>query len=197
MQKFKQLFRDSLREFKSTKTLCVLGMLGALSIVFYMISSQFDFGLQLTLDPLCNIMASCLFGPAAGAIFCGAMDLLNFLINPRGPLCIGLTINAILSGFFMGTMLYKKKITIPRVFLVCLINDVVINAVLGTLWLALMYGKNSILAWIIAWFPSRLSKNLIMPIFEALVITAVYKALEKGGLIHMIRQPLGHFKRNS
>ena len=196
MRKINQMFQDSFREFKSTKTLCVLGMLGALSIVFYMISSQFDFGLQLTLDPLCNIMASCLFGPAAGAIFGGAMDLLNFVINPRGPLCIGLTFNAVLSGIFMGTFLYKKKITIPRVFLVCLINDVVINAVLGTFWLALMYGKNSLTAWIITWFPSRLSKNLVMPVFEALVIVAVYKALEKGGLISLLRQPLGH-KRKS
>lgn len=194
MQKFIQLLKDSLREFKNTRALCVLGMLGALSIVFYLISSQFEFGLQITLDPLCNILVDCLFGPAAGAIFGGAMDLLNFFVSPRGAFCPGLTLNAALSGILIGSVLYKKKITFRRVFTVCLINDVMINAVLGTFWLALMYGKDSIMAWIITWFPSRLSKNLIMPVFEALVIVVIYKALEKGGMIQMLRQPLGHKK---
>ena len=98
MQKINETLKNSLNELKNIKVLCVLGMLGALSIVLYTITVQITDVLQIGFDPVCNILADCLFGPVVGAIFGGAMDMLNFFLNPRGAFNPGLTLNAIISG---------------------------------------------------------------------------------------------------
>lgn len=186
MQKNKQFFQSSLNEFKNIKVLCVLGMLGALSIVLYTMTFQVTDVLQLGFDPVCNILADCLFGPVVGSIFGGAMDMLNFFLNPRGTFNAGLTLNAIISGLFIGSMFYKRKPTPIRLLIVLLIDHVILNAFLGTFWLYLVNGSG-----MLAWFPTRLISNLVKPFLETIIILIIYKALETSGLLQMLRQPFG------
>ena len=180
-----QKFKDSLKELKNIKVLCVLGMLGALSIVLYTVTVQITDVLQIGFDPVCNILADCLFGPAIGAIFGGAMDMLNFFLNPRGAFNPGLTLNAIISGLFIGSMFYKKKPTPVKLCIVLLIDHVVLNAFLGTFWLYLVNGSG-----MLAWFPTRLASNLAKPFIETVIILIIYNGLEHSGLLQMIRKPL-------
>lgn len=182
-------FKSSLAELKNIKVLCVLGMLGALSIVLYTVTFQVTDALQIGLDPVCNILADCIFGPVVGAIFGGAMDMLNFFLNPRGPFNPGLTLNAIVSGLFIGSMFYKKKPTPVKLLIVLLIDHVILNAFLGTFWLYLVNGKG-----MLAWFPTRLTSNLVKPFIETVIILIIYGALEKSGLLQMLRKPFGSKK---
>ena len=76
-----------------------------------------------------------------------------------------------------------------RVFIIRFINSIVINVIMGTYWLDVMYGKG-----FIALLPTRLIKNVVMVPIETIIFIAIYKALEKGGVIQMLRQPLGHRK---
>ena len=181
-----QKMKESLSELKNIKVLCVLGMLGGLSIVLYTITFQLTDVLQIGFDPVCNILADCLFGPAVGAIFSGAMDMLNFFLNPRGPFNPGLTLNAVISGLFIGSMFYKKKPTPVKLCIVLLIDHVILNAFLGTFWLYLVNGKG-----MLAWFPTRLASNLVKPFIETAIVLIIYKALDASGLIQMIRKPIG------
>lgn len=184
MQKIKQTFQSSLSELKNIKVLCVLGMLGALSIVLYTITFQITDAIQIGLDPVCNILADCLFGPAVGSIFSGAMDMLNFFLNPRGAFNPGLTLNAIISGLFIGSMFYKKKPTPVKLFLVLLADHIILNAFLGTYWLYLVNGSG-----MLAWFPTRLASNLAKPFVETAIILIIYKALETSGLLQTLKKP--------
>ena len=187
MKKSTELFKNSLNELKNLKVLCVLGVLGALSIILYTITIQLGNFIQLGFDPVCNIFSSLLFGPVTGAIFGGAMDVLNFFLNPRGSFCPGLTFNAVLSGLFLGTMLYKKKPTAKRLIPVLLIDHLVINALLGTFWLVVTYGNG-----MLAYFPTRLISNLVKPFVETGIILVLHTALERSGLLQTLRQPFGH-----
>ena len=117
------------------------------------------------------------------------MDILKFLIKPTGPYFWGWTFSAALAGIIIGFGLYKKKITFLRVLIVRLLNSLIINVILGTYWLNIMYGKG-----FLALLPGRLFKNLAMAPIETIIFIAIYKAIEKGGIIHMLRQPLGHKK---
>jgi ECF transporter S component (folate family) len=180
---FMQKFKESLQEFRNIKVLCAIGMLGALSIIINNFSIQIGDFLKIGFASECNVLVDCLFGPAAGAIFGAGMDILKFLIKPTGPFFWGWTFSAALAGVIIGFGLYKKKITYVRVFIVRLINSLVINVILGTYWLDVMYGKG-----FIALLPSRLFKNVIMVPIEAFIFIAIYKAIEKGGIIHMLRQ---------
>ena len=184
-----QRFQESLREFRNIKVLCAVGMLGALSIIINNFSIQIGDFLKIGFASECNVLVDCLFGPAAGAIFGAGMDILKFLIKPTGPFFWGWTFSAGLAGIIIGFGLYKKKITFWRVLIVRLINSIVINVILGTYWLYVMYGKG-----FIALLPTRLVKNVAMVPIETIIFIAIYKAIEKGGVIHMLRQPLGHKK---
>lgn len=189
MQKTKLLFQSSLKELQSIKVLCVLGLLGALSIVLYTVTVQLSDAIQIGFDPVCNILADCLFGPVAGSVFGGAMDMLNFFLNPRGSFNPGLTLNAVISGLFIGSMFYKKKPTPFKLFLVLFIDHIVLNAFLGTYWLYLVNGSG-----MLAWFPTRLASNLVKPFIETAIILIIYKALEASGLLQSLRQPFGRKK---
>ena len=186
----KQLFLSSLNELKNIKVLCVLGMLGALSIVLYTVTLQFGEYIQIGFDPICNILASILFGPVTGAIFGGAMDMLNFFLNPRGTFNPGLTLNAVISGLLIGSLFYKRKLQPIKLCITLFVDHLILNALLGTFWLYLITGPG-----MLAYFPLRLGSNLVKPFTETIIIFALYKALEKGGLLQMIRQPFGRKQR--
>jgi ECF transporter S component (folate family) len=184
MKKIQEFFKSSLEELKNLKVLCVLGVLGALSIILYSVTIQLGTFIQIGFDPVCNIFSSLLFGPVAGGVFGGAMDMLNFFLNPRGSFCPGLTLNAILSGLFIGSMLYKRKPTAKRLIPVLLIDHIVLNALLGTFWLYITYGEG-----MLAYFPTRLLSNLVKPFVETAIILVLHSALERSGLLQMLRQP--------
>lgn len=192
MKKIMQTFPDSLKEIKNLKCLCTMGMLGALSIILNSFSIQIGDFIKIGFTSECNVLVDCLFGPAAGAIFGAAMDLLKFFIKPTGPYFWGWTFSAALAGVIMGFGFYKKKITFVRIIIVRFINSIVINVILGTYWLHVMYGKAF---W--ALIPTRLFKNVIMLPIEALIFLVIYKAVERGGLIQMLRQPTGHGKKGA
>lgn len=189
MQKIMQTFSDSLKEIKNLKCLCAMGMLGALSIILNNFSIQIGDFLKIGFTSECNVLVDCLFGPVAGCFFGAAMDLLKFFIRPTGPYFWGWTFSAALAGVIMGLGFYKKKITFVRIIIVRFINSIVINVLIGTYWLHVMYGKAF---W--ALIPTRLFKNVVMLPIEALIFLVIYKAVERGGLIQMLRQPLGHGK---
>ena len=192
MKKIMQTFSDSLKEIKNLKCLCTMGMLGALSIILNSFSIQIGDFIKIGFTSECNVLVDCLFGPAAGTIFGAAMDLLKFFIKPTGPYFWGWTFSAALAGVIIGFGFYKKKITFVRIIIVRFINSIVINVILGTYWLHVMYGKAF---W--ALIPTRLFKNVIMLPIEALIFLVIYKAVERGGLIQMLRQPTGHGKKGA
>ncbi len=179
-----QKFKDSLNEFRNIRVLCAIGMLGALSIIINNFTIQIGDFLKIGFASECNVLVDCLFGPAAGAIFGAGMDILKYIIKPTGPFFWGWTFSAALAGVIIGFGLYRKKITYVRVCIVRLINSIIINVILGTYWLDVMYGKG-----FIALLPSRLIKNVVMVPIEAFIFVAIYKAIEKGGIIQMLRQP--------
>lgn len=187
MRKIIQSFQDSLHEFQHIKTLCAIGMLGALCIIINNFTIAIGDFLKIGFSSECNVLVGCLFGPAASAIFGAAMDLLKFLMKPTGPYFWGWTFDAAVAGLIFGFGLYKKKITFWRVFFVRLANAILVNVLLGTYWLNVMYGKG-----FIALLPTRLFKNIIMVPIETMIFLIIYQALNKSGIIHMIRQPIWH-----
>lgn len=191
MQKFIQSFNESMKELKNIKVLCVLGMLGALSIILYRFSFTFMNVMQIGFDPVCNLLASCLFGPAVGAVFGGSMDLLNFILNnASGSAYVpGMTLNAVISGIVIGLIFYKRKLTPGKMIIVFFIDHILLNALLGTYWLYLFFPT-----YAITMFPGRLISNIVKPFLETFIILTIHKALTKGGVLQMLRQPLGHKK---
>jgi ECF transporter S component (folate family) len=158
MKQFKELYLDSLKEFKRTKTIVVCGMMAALAIVLGLVATiQIGNYVRIGFSGLPNRIVDFLFGPVVGCFFGGALDVLKYIIKPTGPYNIGFTISAMASGIIYGSLLYKKPVSLKRIVLAEFLVKFFINCLLNTYWLSILYGN----AFTVL-FPLRALKNLIM-----------------------------------
>lgn len=71
-----------------------------------------------------------------------------------------------LGGLFYGIFLYKAQVSIPRVLSAKLLINMIVNALLGTIWYSMLYGKG-----FYALIVPRLTANLIKIPVETIVLS--------------------------
>lgn len=187
MKKFVTLFTDSCRELKAVRTITTMAMLAAIAIILGMFSINIGNYIRLGFSGIPNGVVAYLFGPVAGGIFAGALDILKYMVKPTGAFFPPLTLVTILAGILYGCMYYKKKLTLPRVLVTKFIVMLVCNVILNTLCLSVLYGEGFVIL-----LPARVIKNLVMWPIDSVVFYMTAKTLEGIGAFKMIRrQPAG------
>lgn len=159
------MFKDSVKELRNVRVLAVCGVMGALSIVLGFVATiRIGDYIRVGFSFLPNIIIDYLFGPVTGGLFGGAMDIIKYFMNPTGPFFPGFTISAIVGAVLYGMFFYRQKITVPRVFAAQLTVKVLVNIVLNSIWLVMLYGYG-----LGAILPGRIVSNAVMlPIDTAL-----------------------------
>ena len=192
MKKMKELYLSSMRELASPKNLALCGVMGALSMVLGIVASiQIGPYIKIGFSGLPNRIVECLFGPVIGCIFGGTMDILKFIAKPDGPFFFGFTFDAMLAGVLYGSILYKKPVTIPRVFVAELAAKVIVNCGFNTLWISVLYGKG-----FLAILPMRLLKNAIMlPIDTIITFAMLTLATQIATQFHFSKRKLNESKK--
>ena len=175
MQKLKELYQHSLKEFCNTKTVVLCGILAALAIVLSMVASiQFGPYIRIGFSGLPNRIVEFLFGPVVGCLFGGALDFLKYIVKPDGPFFFGFTFNAMLAGVIYGSILYKKPIKLWRIVLAEFLVKLIVNCFFNTLWISMLYGKG-----FIAILPPRVIKNIIMLPVDSIILFCVLTFIQK------------------
>lgn len=185
MNTIQKKFYKSAKMLKSPQNLAVCGMLLALRILLGYFSN-----LTLAISPDIKIgfsflpiaIAGILCGPvAAGAI--GALgDLFCFILAPMGAYFPGWTISGLLVGLIYGIFLFECKRFVPSLIICEVINGILVEIVLGSLWLYIQFSKAF---WITAGL--RGIKTLVaipieialIIIFDKLIIVRVDKLLKR------------------
>lgn len=173
MKKFVTMFTDSSKELGSVRTLTVCAMLGAVAIVLGMLSIEIGSSIRITFSSIPNGIVALMFGPVVGGIFSGALDILKFISKPTGAFFPPMTLVTVLAGVLYGCMLYKKPLTLWRVFLAKFTVMLICNVIGNTLCLSVLYGE----AFLVL-LPARALKNLIMWPIDSILFYMVAKALE-------------------
>ena len=157
-KKIWNMFVESAKELKNVQVLTVCALFAALGIILGTIGS-INIGpfLRISFSSIPNQFVDMLFGPVTGAIFSGALDIVNYLLKPTGPFFFGFTFNVMLAGVIFGCFFYKKQITFWRVLAAQGLVALIVNVILNTLWMQVVYGQA-----FMAILPMRLLKNLIM-----------------------------------
>ena len=158
-------FSRSARELKSYRSLCGMALLLALGVVV----DQFSFyvgPIKIGVGSIVSAMLGCFYGPVAGMLAAGAGDIVKYLIRPDGAFFFGYTLIAMLGGLFYGIFLYKAQVSIPRVLSAKLLINMIVNALLGTIWYSMLYGKG-----FYALIIPRLTANLIKIPVETIVLS--------------------------
>ncbi len=178
MTKFTAFFKSSYQELKSIRCITLISMLGAVSIVLGSLVFMVGDFLKVGFNFLPNEFVYYLFGPVVGVVYGAALDILTFIVRPTGPFFFGFTISAILSGFLYGLILYKRPLSLKRILAANLVHLVVVNLLLNTYWLTMLYGYN-----FMAILPLRALKAFVMLPIETIMLYMVIKGVEASGVI--------------
>lgn len=122
-----------------------------------------------------GLLAACMFGPWAGIVYGFAADTLGFLANPQGGYFPGFAISEMVTYFIYALLLYKQKITLPRIIISRAIILVIVYLGLNFIWLSLMYGETGGGFYTGA----RLINNLVQFPFHVFIIWAILKQLKR------------------
>lgn len=83
MKKFVTMLSESAKELRSTRNLTLCAMFAAIAVVLGYFTIQISSFLKIGFSGIPNQIVSCLFGPAAGAMFGGALDIIKYIIAYR------------------------------------------------------------------------------------------------------------------
>ena len=168
-------FASSAASLKNIRVLVFLGLMGALSVILKFVAT-IEIGpyIRIGISEVPNLIVDFFFGPVAGAVFGGAMDIVKYLVKPSGAFFPGFTLTAILGGLIFGSFLYKKKLTVIRLFLAELVVKAVLNVGLNSIWLKILYQKA-----IFALLPSRIVSNGVMLFVDTALIFIILTAVDK------------------
>ena len=183
MEKKGNMFLDSAKELKKTSALAVCAMLAALALILNSVAS-INIGpyVKIGFSGIPNQLMDYLFGPVSGCLFAGVLDLVKFFMKPDGPFFFGFTFNAMLAAFIYGCFYYRRKLTIWRVLAAKFVVILIVNVLLNTLWLDMLYGKG-----FIAILPMRALKNLIMWPIDSVIFFTITGLLEPTGIVRIFR----------
>ena len=182
-EKKQNMFLSSSQELKKVPVLSVCAMFAALALILNSVAS-INIGpyIKIGFSAIPNQLVDYLFGPVTGSLFAGILDIVKYVMKPDGAFFFGFTFNAMLAAFIYGCFYYKKKLTLRRVLLAKLIVVLVVNVLLSTLWLDMLYGKGFLVL-----LPARAVKNLIMWPIDSVIFFALTRLIEQTGVFRIFR----------
>ncbi|HHU55071.1 MAG TPA: folate family ECF transporter S component [Acholeplasmataceae bacterium] len=161
------------KELKKTRSIILVSILIALSIVFETFGKMFPFkpfGRDIYLSFIPLSLIGMLFGPLVGILSGAISDILGFFIFNAGyPFFPGYTLSAMLSLLIYSIFFYRTKITVFKIFLAKFLVNFLINVLLGSLWMSLIIDK----AFIVLLVGGALKNAILLP-FEVLALYYVF-----------------------
>lgn len=175
----RQYWRDAYAEFKNVRVLAFSGLVCAMAIVLesfpvYLLGQS----LKIYFSFLAVGLGCACYGPAVGMAAGAVIDTVGFLLAGYGePYFPGFLVTAVLSGLIYGVLLYRRKVTIPRLIALRLLINYGSNVLLGSVWKAMLYGKGYLY-----YVSTGLVKNTVMLPIEVFLMWVVLRAAERYGL---------------
>ena len=140
--------KDRKRIF-STQLLVLMALLVALQVVLGKIVQINLVSKELNLGFLPVALAGALLGPIPAAVVGALGDLIGSLLFPTGAYFPGFTLTSALVGLAYGLALHGMKPSWVRV-IIAAVSGAVINLLLNSLWLSMLYGSKTYWGWIAA-----------------------------------------------
>ncbi|KRM89302.1 folate family ECF transporter S component [Liquorilactobacillus vini] len=162
---------NSLVSRLTTKNIVLLGLLVALNLIVAKFLSFGIWSVRISFTFVVTFLMAAWFGPVLAALASGCADIVGTLLSSgQGGYFVGFTISAALAGLVYGIFFYQKEITNWRLLVAILINLIVIDSLLNTWWLMILYHVS-----FMAIFPLRAFKELLMLPIQFIVLKLISK----------------------
>lgn len=136
-----------MQTISKTKKMILSALMITISIVLSRFLSIKTPILSITFNFVPIMLAGIWLGPKYSCLIAVIADLIGAILFPFGEFFIGFTISAAAMGLIYGFVLYKKegeyskKELIIRLIIASVLVILIVNTVLNTLWLVIMYKK--------------------------------------------------------
>ena len=181
----KAYWQDAARDSRKVRTLVFSALMIAACVALGRIPSiRVTDGVRIGWGFLARATCALVGGPVNALIFGLAEDTISYLLNPTGPYFPGYALTTMLGTMVYALFLYRTKVTVWRIFLAKLCNNV-LNVFLGSLWSAVLYSKGYIY-----YVSTRIVTNSIMLPIQTVMLTALFAALIPA-LNHLDLLPVG------
>lgn len=157
-------------KIKNPRTIAICAMLIAINVVLESFAQDLTAYIRVSFAFVTLPVATVMFGPLVGCAVGILQDVAGFIVRPTGAWLVVLTIDAGIAGMISGLVLYKKKVTLLRVFIAELLIVLCVNIILNSAGLAPTVGSG--LAGIL---PSRIIKNILLLPVQMVVVYAVLR----------------------
>lgn len=169
-----------LNQHLKPKQLASAGILMALQLILtriFVIETPF---LRISFLFIPTFIMSILFGPVLTGLLSALSDTLGlFLFGKISLFFPGFTLSSFLTGFIFGLFFYKRNLNLKTIIFAVLVNTIIVDVCLNTLWLYIMLGNIAI-----AQIPVRLLKAVVfVPIQIVVLYTLAHQKVLKKQLI--------------
>lgn len=159
-------------ELKRLRMLTFAALCCALSIVVGALYVVVGDNLRVYFTFFITAVGCAVYGPVAGMVVAVVTDTLNFLLFPSGPYFPGYMLGEMLAALIYGVFLYRKKITVLRLFTAKLLVNYIVNVLLGCLWSKMLYGQGYLY-----YLAKSLVKNTLLLPLEVICLAALFSML--------------------
>ena len=114
-----------------------------------------------------------MWGPYRAGIMFALVDIFGTNLFLPGTYFFGFTITNFFTGFIYGKFLYKKELTLKRIFLMSLTTFIAVTCVLNNIWLTMQFQDAAF-----AFYTMRIIKGSIFVPIKTLVLFKLYQFLK-------------------
>lgn len=165
-------WRAAAGELKNLRRLMFAALICALSIViggFYVSVGE---NLRVYFTFFLTATGCAVYGPVVGLLAAAVTDTLNFLLFPSGAYFPGYLLSEMVAALIYSLFLYRKRITVLRLFGAKLLVNYLVNVAMGSLWSQILFGKGYLYYLV----KSLIKNSLLLPV-EVIIMAAVFAAL--------------------
>lgn len=168
----KEYWQSSAAKLKEIHYIALMAAFIAMKIIVGSIYIPVAQNLRISINFVLVAVEASILGPIADIISAAITDILGFAIFPSGPFFAGYTLTAVCGSLIYALFFYHKKITVLRISMAKILNNYLVNVLLGSLWSAILYDK----AFVI-YAATSLFKNTILLPFEIALLVFVFNLL--------------------
>lgn len=181
----KEYWKTACSELKSLKGLAFAALVCALTVALDGLARipLVPGSLEIKCTFIIIALGCAVYGPVAAVLIAIVVDTLSFFLFSTGYAYFpGYMITEILASLFYCFFLYRKKITVFRLFFAKVCTNFLAHLLLNSLWSAILMDKGYLY-----YFWNSLIKNTVLLPFEVLLLTvffgAVLPVFSKAGLL--------------
>lgn len=166
------IMQQAVRDLKDLRKLLFAALICALSVVVSSVFITVGENLRIYFTFFLTAVGASVYGPIVGVLAAIVTDTLSFFAFPSGPYFPGYMLSEVCNALIYSIFLYRRKITLLRLFSARLLVNGLVNVLLGSLWSKMLFGQGYLF-----YLVKSVVKNALLLPLEVIALAALFALL--------------------